>query len=379
MCTAVILFAVLGGSAGSIWQVRAQKAAAPGVPAEVFMERIPPAPVTAGDRGATYHALEATATRVTTTFPDATVVARRAADGKLSATLTDVAGNEMATFRVNRVDAEHDSLEIAITGRTTRHIARRARLRPTLAWSNEQTYSFWKDRDALDWSALEWQETLVRPAGARRRPVSGDAVRMDTEWGGRFSASVTTNVGTHISYLTGRTTSGPVYISSFKDGGNEVGFSQWWPDEQAFAWSFPGLTEGYVDAARLKEVGGWSFTPDMAWMSTQNLAFHQFHTLVNERGSVSRASNGSRWLDAIRRVVSPTVSANEPGCDGLHWLDGSIYRPCCDSHDLCYVKNACTSSSWWMWWSSWQCDKCNISAVFCFSTGGGSRSLTRNP
>ena len=42
------------------------------------------------------------------------------------------------------------------------------------------------------------------------------------------------------------------------------------------------------------------------------------------------------------QFVAPTLSANEPGCDGLHWLDGTVFRYCCDVHDLCYAKVGCT-------------------------------------
>jgi hypothetical protein len=69
------------------------------------------------------------------------------------------------------VDAESDSLEFKLADRpdiSPRHMARRSGLRPTLDWSNEQAYSLWKDRDALDRSSLEWQDTLMRPAGAQK-------------------------------------------------------------------------------------------------------------------------------------------------------------------------------------------------------------------
>jgi hypothetical protein len=160
----------------------------------------------------------------------------------------------------------------------------------------------------------------------------------------------------------------------------EVGFSQWWPEEQTFAWSFPGLTDGYVDASRLAHDGGWTFVPDMAWLNTQNLAFQQFHTLVNTRGTVSERRGG--WLEKLGGLIAPKLLANEPGCDGLHWLDQSIFRPCCDAHDRCYEKQdpACSANSWWRWWGGWQCDVCNIYVVFCFvSGGGGSHVFQRFP
>ena len=73
----------------------------------------------------------------------------------------------------------------------------------------------------------------------------------------------------------------------------------------------------------------------------------------------------------LRRLVdavAPTLHANEPGCDGLHWLDGSIFRPCCDIHDRCYEKNGCTWKSWWEWWSGWKCVGCNAGLTLCITT-----------
>jgi len=350
---------------------------------ETLKNRVPPPPATNGDRGVTYHSLERQATHVTTRFADAVAYADRTADGHLSTHLTDLAGNDMVTFRVHHVDAENDSLEFALAdrpGAPAKHAVRRPGLRPTLDWSNEQAYSLWKDRERLDRPSLEWQDTLMRPAGAAKRSLNGDILQTDTEWQGGFSATVTKKIGTHVSYLTGRPTTGPVFISRFKRDGVEVGSSQWWPQEQTLAWSFPGLTEGYVDASRLAPNGGWRLTPDMGWMNTQNLAFYQFHTLVKERGTVS-ARRGEGWLDKIAGLVNPILHANEPGCDYLHWLDQSIFRPCCDSHDLCYSRSdpACGALSWWVWWSSWQCDQCNLLAVGCFMTGGASHVFQRYP
>jgi hypothetical protein len=316
---------------------------------------------------------------VKTTFVDAVAFAERGADGRLSTRLSDLAGNDIATLRVHRVDAENDSLEFAVEGASTRYAARRKGLRPTMDWSNVQAYTLWNDRGALDGAQLEWQDTLIRPAGAKTRGGESGPLQTDTEWGDGLSASAIRKIGTHVSYATGRTATGVVYISAFKRDGLEIGFSQWWPAEKAFAWSFPGLTEGFVDASRLDPATGWPFTPDMAWLNTQNLAFYEFHTQLKLRGAVSEHRGG--WLEQIGSFISPTLLANEPGCDNLHWLDQSIYRPCCDSHDRCYSKQepACSASSWWMWWSSWQCTRCNIAAVACFATAPGRTILERYP
>jgi hypothetical protein len=103
----------------------------------------------------------------------------------------------------------------------------------------------------------------------------------------------------------------------------------------------------------------------------QTYAFHYFHTLVSSQGFVARAETpGRKWLAPLINAVSPALAANEPGCDGLHWLDDTIYRPCCDIHDRCYQKYGCSSRSWWEWWSSWRCTGCNVVAVVCMGTRG---------
>ena len=59
-------------------------------------------------------------------------------------------------------------------------------------------------------------------------------------------------------------------------------------------------------------------------------------------------------------------SKDTVGCDGLHWLDNSSLRPCCDDHDMCYETNSCTAASWNPFNSSWECTNCNINVVACF-------------
>lgn len=62
------------------------------------------------------------------------------------------------------------------------------------------------------------------------------------------------------------------------------------------------------------------------------------------------------------------------GCTGLHWLDGTVFRPCCDAHDLCFEKDCnqpCTKWSWIPFWQGWECTSCNIAAVLCFVTANG--------
>jgi hypothetical protein len=320
------------------------------------------------DRGATYEWLESQATRVTVRFPDVVAISERMADADLKTRLTDVAGNDLATFRVHRVDAMNDVLEFRSPDVAEIRPTRRTSSRPTLDWASRQAYSLWKDR-ATGASHFEWQDGLLRPRGAQARDLDRDIRELRTEWPNGLSATAA-RASTHRNVMTGAPARGNSFISRLKKDNADVGSSRWHVEERVLAWSFPGLTEGYLDAGRLDAIGGWPFTPDLAWANVQSFAFHYFHTLVATQGFVARQETG--WKQKVLGLLMPTVLANEPGCDGLHWLDKTVFRPCCDSHDRCYRKYGCSSSSWWQWWRSWSCDSCNTSAVFCFVTGGKS-------
>jgi hypothetical protein len=377
---ALCAFTLVGVFTGSVWRLRAQVPSTARPPVQTLKDRLKAAPVTDGNRGATYHTLERQAVHVKTTFRNAVIEAERAADGQLSARVLDLAGNELGSLRVHPIDADNDMLEFASVGGAPLRAAKRANLRPTLDWTSAQAYSLWNDRTALQTAGgLEWQDSLMRPKGAAPRDVKTEILRIDTEFQNGFSASVTRKTATHVSYLTNRQTTGVVFQGVLRQDEAEVGFSQWWPAEQAFAWSFPGLTAGgYVTAERLQSYGGWTFTPDMAWLNVQNLGLQQFGAILKANGKVARRQN---WFDRLARLISPTVQANEPGCDTQHWLDGSILRWCCDVHDFCYQSYSCTASSWWVWnwWNSWQCDLCNIDVVYCFYSGGAGHVIYRLP
>ena len=320
------------------------------------------------DRGATYEWLESQATRVTVRFPDVVSISERTAGPDIKTRLTDLVGNDLATFKVNRVDAMNDVLEFRSTEAAEIRPTRRTSARPTLDWASRQAYSLWKDR-ATGASQLEWQDGLLRPRGALRRDLDGDISELHTEWANGQTATAS-RAATRRNVTTGAAARGSSLMSRLRKDNAEVGSSRWYVEERVLAWSFPGLTEGYLDADRLKTIGGWPFTPDLAWANVQSFAFHHFHTLVATQGFVARRCQG--WTEKVLGLVLPTVLANEPGCDGLHWLDRTVFRPCCDVHDRCYRKNGCGANSWWQWWSSWQCNSCNTYAFFCFVTGGRS-------
>jgi hypothetical protein len=90
------------------------------------------------DRGATYEWLESQATRVTARFPDVVAISERTADADLKTRLTDLVGNDLATFKIHRVDAMNDVLEFRSTDTVQIRPTRRtsSSSRPTLDWAS---------------------------------------------------------------------------------------------------------------------------------------------------------------------------------------------------------------------------------------------------
>ncbi|HVC20339.1 MAG TPA: hypothetical protein VNE16_09690 [Vicinamibacterales bacterium] len=321
-----------------------------------------------GDRGATYYWLEGRASRVTVRYPDAIAISERGADGALRTRLSDTTQNDLATFDVSRIGSGADVLAYRPSGRSPMLAARPADVHPTLTWSGQQAYRLWKDARGGDPSTLEWRDGLMRGAASRRHALDDDAVEIRTDWPDDLSATVSKEAGVRKNVLTGQPITGHRITGRFQQHGVSVGVVSWFPEEQVLAWDFPGVTQGYLTPERLQKIGGWTFAPDMAWASVQGFAFKHFHDDIAARGFVGR--NDAGWPEKILGFLAPTLHANQAGCDGLHWLDGSVFRYCCDVHDWCYQKFGCTSSSWWQWWKSWSCDSCNVGAVFCFADTG---------
>jgi hypothetical protein len=327
--------------------------------------KAPARPSNATDRGATFRWLDERAVRVTTTFADAVAVTERIAGGDLRTRLTDTAGRDVGEFAVDRVATGDDVLTFKRADEQVVRAAGGPRAQLTLDWSNRQAYAMWKDGAADPAVSLEWRDDLIRARGAAAVDFRSQTVDVRTEWSDGFAAKATRGVGQRPDPRTGAPSRGTSLDSHLTRDNLEVGRSRWYPEEQVYVWSLPGLTTGYLDAERMKDVGGWTFAPDLAWANVQTYAFHYFHTLINTQRFVSAARQARPWLQRLVDAVAPTVHANEPGCDGLHWLDVTIYRPCCDAHDRCYEKYGCSWRSWWEWWSSWQCAGCNLGVTIC--------------
>jgi hypothetical protein len=364
---ATLSIVTLCAAGASMWPVTAQNQA---VRAPNAVERLAtnaPAPrANAFDRGATFRWLEERTTRVTTTFADAIATTERIAGGDLRTTLSDAAGRELGALDVDRVAAGSDVLTFKKDGQQVVRAAGRAGSQPSLDWSNRQAYAMWKDKADDPSIALEWQGDLIRARGGAALDFHRDTLSLKTEWGEEFVALASRSAGQRPHPTTGAPSRGTTFESRLVRDNIELGRSRWYPEEQVYVWSVPGLTKGYLDADRMKDVGGWTFTPDLAWTNVQTYAFHYFHTLIATQGFVAEAKPAPRpWLARLVDAFAPTVYANEPGCDGFHWLDYTIFRPCCDLHDRCYEKYGCSWRSWWQWWSSWRCDACNIGVTFC--------------
>ena len=267
---AVLSIVALCAAGASMWPVIAQNQAVRTPNAVERLASDAPAPrANAFDRGATFRWLEERTTRVTTTFTDAIATTERIAGGDLKTTLTDRAGRELGEFEVDRVAAGTDVLTFKKGGQQVVRAAGRAGSQPSLDWSNRQAYAMWKDKADDPSQALEWQADLIRARGGAALDFFRDTLSMKTEWGEGFEALAARSAGQRPHPTTGAPSRGTTLESRLLRDNIELGRSRWYPEEQVYVWSVPGLTKGYLDAERMKDVGGWTFTPDLAWTNVQ--------------------------------------------------------------------------------------------------------------
>jgi hypothetical protein len=332
---------------------------------------------TPGKKGATDYWLESQTTRLTAKYSDGTMaVTRRGTDGNFETNLSDRAGGEVARFTVNKVgvDAGDADAVLHYTPRSGEavHAYGETSIRPTLAWANTQVYSLSKDAPSSA-SGLEWRNGLMRRRGAASRDVERQLSELHTEWSGGLSVRAVRGSAVNLQWNNKRTLNGELLVSRLYRDGVQIGSANWFAKEQVLIWDIPGVTAGSLTADELRPVGGWPFTPDAEWLNLQTLAFYHFKIALDRQTPLMARAQDAAWpRRALNFVVAP-LQANEPGCDGLHWLDGTVLRYCCDSHDRCYSKYGCSSNSWWQFWSSWTCDVCNAGVAFCFVGGGAGK------
>jgi hypothetical protein len=326
-----------------------------------------PAGGSPGKNGATYYSLEGQTTRLITAFEDGTkAIAERAIDGGVMTKLEDEHGNEINRFRVVNNTLQYlpfAGAPVMADADPTVH--------PTLDWSNQQSHRLHRD-GATSRTHLEWKGGLMRKAGGA--PASDDSVAdhdvqaIETHWANGMTArTVRIRFTPGFAGYNDKPVKGDILSTTLRRDGVEVGHADYLTVERVFAWSMPGISEGSITTENLKQkYGGWLFTPDMIWMNLQTLGTFHWRTLIKTKGTVARLQTPQ---NPLLQFLMPTLAANEPGCDDLHWLDGSVFRACCDVHDYCYEKAGCTQKSWWFL-GSWSCDYCNLWVIGCFVGGG---------
>lgn len=328
----------------------------------VFVAGLVLAPQTvAQELGESYLELDSRITRIETTFVDARAVTNRLADGGSETFLLSPEGELLATMGVS---AETAALEIRLASEAAGRVTAELPFdrEPVAVWLNRQLYTFWTDLrtaapgaglrtdDARD--AYAWFDGFLR--GRDAIGSSKSLTKRQDELLDRVTRSVATEFGDLAAFsyrVIGVETGGFVTALEDRRTGESLGAMTWAPDTETLAWDVPGLTQGSVSPSTFRD-GGWRFEPTLGWANLQVLGFYLYH-----------------------RAVS--FEKDTPGCTGLHWLDNTIFRPCCDRHDLCFERADpnCTAWSWinWIWGNGrWECIRCNMAVVVCFATGGGS-------
>jgi hypothetical protein len=336
---------------------------------------------TPGQKGATYYSLERQSTRVTTEFLDGNIaVAERTLDGDIVTNLRTADGRDINRVRVNRKGgAAEDAVQyirpgaeaiqaVVDAGNTTSS---------TLDWLNRQSHHFYEDNITSP-ANLRWRNGAIRAAGAGSEDdpsTEAQTVKtIETVWANGLSAKTRRVHLKAGDQFDGKPVTGDALVTHLFLNGQNVGVANYFVNERIYAWKMPGVSEGLIANSHLvQRYGGWPFKPDMIWMNLQALGFYAWGRERSATQLSACAAKPTLW-QRLAGVISPVVHAagtpDEPGCDDLHWLDGSMLRYCCDIHDYCYAKNGCTSTSWWQVWSSWKCDRCNMEAVWCFAGGG---------
>ena len=325
-----------------------------------------------GKKGDTYYWVEGQTVRSTIRFGDIVVVADRRGDGKLHAKATDAAGNDRGDLTASSTVLQYrsssgDGVDAQNGPAQSVQAQNDNRDRLTLHWVAGQAFGLAKDGTA----DLVWDGGVMRPRRASRHDIDQEADEVETVWANGLVANLAKHDFPPHEIAPGRVVQGRAWVTTLTANGVPAGHSIWFERDQVFAYSLPGLTEGlvWIGPEHLKQqYGGWPFKPDVAWLNLQTIATHHFKTLIAKQGFVAKKCDAPQ-PSRLAQFFFPTLSANEPGCDRLHWLDGSMVRDCCDDHDRCFDKNGCTEKSWWQFWKSWSCDFCNMAVVSCFAVG----------
>jgi hypothetical protein len=360
--------------------------------------------------GAAYDAIDRTAVYVSTWFDDAKATSVRRDDGSVDTIIEDGAANVLA-----RAVHRGRSLDASVTG-----LGRLAHYTATLDssssyatdWFNKQLYVLWRDQDEANRTpdlagralALQWHRGHLRIKGQVAReqllrmpdPVDAKPKAVRTQFRGYYAFSQRHDWPRReprVAYAS--------YSTHFYDSaGRQLGFLRYFENPKVVTWSFEGQEDGVAPEWRLPD--GYKFEPNMAWAGIQAMAFHQSGQKARSRTAVGAGRPApSRWArvasgvtqawGAVVTFMVPAVYAQSSSCDGLsdgctglHFLDGTIFQQCCDTHDKCFevdCTSPCTKWSWIWPFGQWDCAACNANVVKCFFTtafggpgpgGGGS-------
>jgi hypothetical protein len=309
---------------------------------------------------------------VTTTFADGTsAVAERSVDGDIVATLHDRFGGDVHRVRVDHKDGPNDLVQFLRPTEPTVQALVDPSVRPTLDWSNRQSHLLHRDK-VKSGAGLHWKNGVMRPDRAEpEEDELASTTSIETVWPNGLSARTRRVPSKQGDTFEGKPVRGDVLVTTLMRDGVAIGTANYFTYERIFAWKINGLSEGIIANDHMKpRYGGWLFRPDMTWMNLQTLGMYQWKTAINTKRFVDVPAAPQSLVSRVVTFFAPVVKADEPGCDNLHWLDGTSLRFCCDTHDYCFAKNGCTASSWWKVWDSWSCDQCNMAVVWCFAGGG---------
>jgi hypothetical protein len=316
------------------------------------------------DLGPTFDAIDATVSYVSIWFGDVKSTSIRRPDGAIESIVEDAQGRVLA--RSYHRDG-YLAASLAAPGEPRQVAGRLARRSYATDWFARHLETTWRQHDG---------ELRGSPAAARE-PV---AVR--TQFRDHFAYGVVTPAGKRKAGAAY-----PKFTTVFYDNqGQQLGLIRYYDKPKAVSWSFKNTQEGVAPYWRVP--GGFKFEPDMAWAGVQAMAFQQTRNpdgskrvrasraaAVASPGLFERISHA--WAKLADTIVPPLHAQSSDcdglsdGCTGLHWLDDSIFRDCCDTHDQCFEVNCqdpCTKWSWIWPFGNWHCAGCNVMAVVCFVT-----------
>ena len=302
--------------------------------------------------GEIYHRYDYLVSRVTTTFKNSYIIVERN-QADLFAALYSSDDRLIISLHYSE-EKNRIYLDFSDQKASSEIIARPLPIYTT-DWATHQVYiiSKYLGGRSIRFLPLVWRGSFLVPNRSGRRE--------NTEQTNDAIITVTSEFPSRIAYSETQSTDfsrvnniPPATFDTWimdRSSGEVIGQTKWFGGQyQTFAWKFPNDT-GWASDQTIP--GGLPFTPSKAWANIQAYAFSEFHT---------------------------GATRDEPGCNGLHWLDNTIFRVCCDNHDKCYLNDPanpddnCTAGSWFFLGNQgrrWYCFKCNLAVIACFLTGGG--------